>query len=129
MMKIKLSHIDHIVMTVKNINATCRFYQWLGMEIITFNNDRRALKFGDQKINLHEYGYEFEPHALNPIPGSVDICLISNTQLEEVITMLKQNNVLIEQGPLERTGAQGKIRSIYIRDPDGNLIEISNYIR
>ena len=124
----RLSHIDHIVMTVKDLETTCRFYRWLGMEIITFNNNRKALKFGDQKINLHEYGRELEPHALNPIPGSVDLCLISNTPLEEVITILQQNKIAIEQGPTERTGAQGKIMSIYLQDPDGNLIEISNYV-
>ena len=97
------------------------------MEVVEFKN-RKALKFGQQKINLHQVGHEFEPKALRPTSGSGDICLITDTNLNVVQDYLKQNNVLIEEGPIERTGAMGPIMSVYFRDPDGNLIEVSNYI-
>jgi catechol 2,3-dioxygenase-like lactoylglutathione lyase family enzyme len=123
----KIKSIDHIVLTVSDITQTCRFYtQILGMEEITFLNDRKALKFGSQKINLHIKGYEYDPKAKQPTPGSADICLIVETSLHEVINRLRKFGIQIEDGPLERTGAQGALISIYIRDPDGNLLELSN---
>ena len=121
----KISHLDHLVLTVSNIESTCHFYQTvLGFEVITFKGDRKALKFGNQKINLHQQGNGFEPKALQPTPGSADLCFIS-----DVVAHLNQLNIQIEEGPIERTGAMHPILSVYIRDPDQNLIEISNNIR
>ncbi|WP_267531200.1 VOC family protein [Acinetobacter oleivorans] len=123
----KISHLDHLVLTVSNIETTCNFYQTvLGFEVITFKGDRKALQFGNQKINLHQQGKEFEPKALQPTPGSADLCFISETPISEVIAYLNQLNITIEEGPVERTGAMRPILSVYIRDPDQNLIEISN---
>ncbi len=125
----KITQLDHLVLTVKDIDITCAFYHSvLGMEIITFGKDRKALKFGKQKFNLHQAGHEFEPKARNPLAGAIDLCLISETPLETIIKELKSHNVFIEEGPIERTGATGDINSVYIRDPDKNLIEIANYI-
>ncbi|XP_008067884.1 glyoxalase domain-containing protein 5 [Carlito syrichta] len=124
-----IRRLDHIVMTVKSINDTAMFYsKILGMEVTTFKKDRKALCFGDQKFNLHEVGKEFEPKAAHPVPGSLDICLITEVPLEEMIQHLKACDVPIEEGPVPRTGAKGPIMSIYFRDPDRNLIEVSNYI-
>ena len=123
-----IEHLDHLVLTVANIDATAAFYtSALGMELVTFNN-RRALRFGEQKINLHQAGNEFEPKAAHPMPGSADLCFITKTPLEDVILQLTSKKFAIELGPVERFGAVGKMRSIYLRDPDSNLIEISNYI-
>ena len=125
----KISHLDHLVLTVSNIESTCHFYQTvLGFEVITFKDDRKALKFGNQKINLHQQGNEFEPKALQPTPGSADLCFISDTPISEVVAHLNQLNIRIEEGPIERTGAMHPILSVYIRDPDQNLIEISNIL-
>jgi catechol 2,3-dioxygenase-like lactoylglutathione lyase family enzyme len=124
----KISHIDHFVLTVQNIPKTCQFYQQLGMEIITFANNRKALKFGRQKINLHQINREFEPKAKYPTSGSADFCLITETPLKEVIQHCQKQQIIIELGIITRTGANGKINSIYIRDPDQNLIEIANYL-
>ncbi|MCU4333138.1 VOC family protein [Acinetobacter pittii] len=125
----KISHLDHLVLTVSNIESTCHFYQTvLGFEVITFKGDRKALKFGNQKINLHQQGNEFEPKALQPTPGSADLCFISDTPISEVVAHLNQLNIQIEEGPIERTGAMHPILSVYIRDPDQNLIEISNIL-
>jgi catechol 2,3-dioxygenase-like lactoylglutathione lyase family enzyme len=125
--KISLSHIDHVVLTVRDIEETCRFYHSiLGVEVITFGEGRKALKFGSQKINLHELGGKYSPRAAAPTYGSTDICIISHTGIDQVIRELKQKNVEIIEGPSERTGANGKMISVYINDPDGNLIEISN---
>jgi catechol 2,3-dioxygenase-like lactoylglutathione lyase family enzyme len=127
-MAFTLEQLDHIVLTVANIHATTDLYiEVLGMEIVTFNG-RTALKFGDQKINLHQRGHEFEPKACRPTPGSADLCFITLTPMEEVIEYLNVLKVHIEEGPVERTGAVGKLISVYIRDPDQNLIEISNYV-
>jgi catechol 2,3-dioxygenase-like lactoylglutathione lyase family enzyme len=123
-----IDHLDHLVLTVADIDATISFYtSALGMEEVTFKN-RKALRFGEQKINLHQAGKEFEPKAAHPTPGSGDLCFITNAPLEEVISHLKELHLAIEEGPVERTGAVGSIRSIYLRDPDLNLIEISNYL-
>ncbi|WP_347019002.1 VOC family protein [Acinetobacter calcoaceticus] len=125
----KISHLDHLVLTVADIENTCNFYQTvLGFEVITFKGDRKALKFGHQKINLHQLGKEFEPKALQPTPGSADLCFISDTPISEVVGHLNQLNIQIEEGPIERTGAMHPILSVYIRDPDQNLIEISNIL-
>lgn len=124
----KIDRIDHIVLTVRSVEATCRFYaDALGMTIVTFGAGRKALAFGRQKINLHEAGREFEPKATHPTPGSADLCLIAATPLAEVIEHLKASGVAITEGPVARTGATGAIRSVYFRDPDGNLVEVSNY--
>ncbi|MFW1951873.1 VOC family protein [Acinetobacter beijerinckii] len=125
----KISRLDHLVLTVADIKITCQFYQSaLNFEVITFGENRKALKFGNQKINLHQVGKEFEPKALHPTAGSADLCFIAETPLEEVIAHLQTQNIDIIEGPIERTGAMGKILSIYLRDPDQNLIEISNYL-
>jgi catechol 2,3-dioxygenase-like lactoylglutathione lyase family enzyme len=124
---ITIQRIDHIVFTVRDIEATCAFYKTvLGMEEVTFGQGRKALRFGRQKINLHQRGKEFEPKALSPTVGAADVCFISSTPIEDVLRHLQAHQIKIEQGPVERDGSQAKLRSVYIRDPDGNLIEISN---
>jgi len=124
-----IDRIDHLVFTVADIEATCAFYQQvLGMRVETFGAGRKALCFGIQKINLHQYGNEFEPKAKAPAPGCQDICLISNRPLDEIMQHLTACGVVIEEGPIQRTGAVGPINSVYFRDPDGNLIEVSNYL-
>ncbi|NJO40167.1 MAG: VOC family protein [Cyanobacteria bacterium CRU_2_1] len=124
----KIDRIDHLVLTVQDIEATCEFYSTvLGMQIITFGDNRKALQFGQQKLNLHQAGNEFEPKAQHPTPGSADLCLITELPLTQVIDHCNVCEVKIEAGIVQRTGAMGAINSIYIRDPDGNLLEISNY--
>uniref|UniRef100_A0A8C1QBW3 Glyoxalase domain-containing protein 5 n=1 Tax=Cyprinus carpio TaxID=7962 RepID=A0A8C1QBW3_CYPCA len=116
-----ISHLDHLVLTVRDLNRTTHFYsKVLGMEVITFKGDRKALSFREQKLNLHQAGKEFEPKAKTPTPGSADLCLITKTPLTTVAAHLESNKNV-------RTGAVGPIRSLYFRDPDHNLIEISNY--
>jgi catechol 2,3-dioxygenase-like lactoylglutathione lyase family enzyme len=120
--------MDHLVLTVASIERTVAFYtEVLGMRAATFGDGRRALHFGDQKFNLHEAGHEFEPKAARPVPGSVDICLVVATPIDEVVALLAERNVPVVEGPVDRTGARGKIRSVYLRDPDDNLIELANY--
>ena len=124
-----IDRIDHIVMTVKSIDATCAFYERvLGMQRVTFAGGRYALAFGRQKINLHESGREFEPKAHVAAPGTLDVCLITTTPLADVIEHLARCDVAIIEGPVSKTGASGAIRSVYFRDPDDNLIEVSNYV-
>ncbi|WP_413299001.1 VOC family protein [Bacillus sp. 1P10SD] len=125
----QIKSLDHFVLTVHDIEATCKFYTTvMGMELQTFGEDRKALQFGQQKINLHVYGREFEPKALKPTPGSADLCFITETPLKQVVVHLEKNNVPVLEGPVSRTGALGKILSVYFQDPDGNLIEVSNYL-
>jgi len=124
-----IDRIDHVVMTVRSVDATCAFYERvLGMHAVTFAGGRRALAFGRQKINLHEAGREFEPKAHLAAPGTLDICLVTTTPLPQVIEHLARCNVTIIEGPVAKTGATGPLRSVYFRDPDQNLIEVSNYI-
>lgn len=125
----EINRIDHFVLTVKSIEKTCDFYgRILGMEVVSFGSGRKALKFGNQKFNLHQAGAEFLPKAEKPTPGSADFCLISDTPIEAVIEQLSSFSVEIEEGPVSRTGATGPILSVYLRDPDGNLVEISQYV-
>ena len=127
-MSLSIDRIDHIVLTVSDIEQTIWFYcDVLGMEEIEFGENRIALKFGNQKINLHSIDSDITPGAQYPTPGSTDICLISQTSIDEVAAMLEKHGIEIEEGPVTRSGATGKIISVYCRDPDGNLIEISNY--
>jgi len=120
--------IDHIVLTVKDIDATCSFYaRVLGMTVTTFHGSRKALSFGVQKINLHPYGKEFDPKAKAPTPGSADLCFVTSVPIRDVITHLASCGVNLIEGPVHRTGARGPMVSVYFRDPDGNLIEVSNY--
>lgn len=123
-----IESLDHFVLTVQKIEKTCEFYSTvLGMKIVRFGEGRLALQFGNQKINLHEFGNEFEPKAAFPVPGSSDLCFITKVPIEELIKHLQEKNIHIEEGPINRTGALGLITSIYVRDPDQNLIELSNY--
>jgi len=127
-MAIVIDRIDHIVLTVHDIDRTLDFYaRVLGMEKITFAGGRRGLAFGGQKLNLHQAGREFEPRALAPTPGAIDLCFIAASPLAEVIEALKAAGVVIIEGPVAKTGALGAMQSVYFRDPDGNLIEVSNY--
>lgn len=124
----QIKNIDHIVLTVADIAKTIEFYTTvLGLELETFKENRKALKFGNQKINLHQKGNEFEPKALHPTTGSVDLCFITTTPVEEVLLELNTKGIPIVEGIVDRTGANGLIKSVYIRDPDDNLIELSNY--
>ena len=124
-----IDRIDHVVMTVRSIEATCDFYsRVLGMRVVTFADNRTALAFGRQKINLHLAGHEFEPKANDATPGAIDICLITTPPLADVIEHLTRWHVGIVEGPVRKTGATGPIRSVYFRDPDLNLVEVSNYI-
>ncbi|MCK9896716.1 VOC family protein [Frankia sp. AgB32] len=123
-----IDRIDHLVLTVTDVERTVDWYaRVLGMTPVTFRGGRRALAFGRQKLNLHAAGHEFEPKAARPIPGSVDLCLVSGLPLDEVRAHLDALGVQVEQGPIARTGATGPITSVYVRDPDANLIEISTY--
>jgi catechol 2,3-dioxygenase-like lactoylglutathione lyase family enzyme len=122
-----ITGLDHLVLTVRDLDATLRFYvDGLGMRLETFGAGRRALHFGAQKINLHLAGQEFEPKADKPTPGSADLCFLSARPVDLVATHLKALGHRLIEGPVERTGATGRLRSIYLRDPDGNLIEIAN---
>ncbi len=125
----EVTRIDHLVLTVKDIDETVLFYQKvLGMKKVVFGQDRVALAFGQQKINLHALGREFEPKAENPTPGSADVCLITPVPMEEAMAHVRNVGVEILQGPVERTGARAKLLSFYFRDPSGNLIEVANEI-
>jgi catechol 2,3-dioxygenase-like lactoylglutathione lyase family enzyme len=124
----KLDRFDHLVLTVRNVETTCAFYSSvLGMDVVTFENGRKALSFGPQKINLHESGKEFEPRANRPTPGSADLCFVTSTPIQDVVKQLELSKIRILDGPVKRTGALGKMMSVYFRDPDLNLLEVSNY--
>jgi catechol 2,3-dioxygenase-like lactoylglutathione lyase family enzyme len=126
---VRIDRLDHLVLTVADIDATVEFYtRVLGMKAVTFGTGRTALAFGRSKINLHKAGHEFEPKAHRPTPGSADLCLIAAGPLEQVIEELAAHRVPIEEGPVEQTGATGPILSVYFRDPDQNLIEVSTYL-
>ncbi|WP_126582982.1 VOC family protein [Tengunoibacter tsumagoiensis] len=123
----QIDHLDHLVLTVQDIHVTCEFYsRILGMQVVTFAEGRKALCFGKQKINLHQKGKEIDPKAESPTPGSADLCFLTSLPLEEVITHLQSQNIPVLLGPVERTGATTSLMSIYFRDPDGNLLEVSN---
>ncbi len=126
---IAIDRVDHFVLTVQDPDATCAFYEKvLGMETVTFGAEqRKALTFGRQKINLHPAGREYTPRAKNPLPGSGDFCLITETPLEQVMEHLEACGIAIEVGPGPKTGAVGSLMSVYFRDPDDNLVEVSNY--
>ncbi|MED7788563.1 VOC family protein [Francisella sp. 19X1-34] len=124
---ISVNRIDHLVLTVKDINKTVEFYTKLGMKKEVFKQNRIALVFNNQKINLHLLGNEFEPKAQNVKEGSADICFIVDNDLNDLIKELDKVGIDVEEGIVNRTGATGAIRSIYVRDPDNNLIELSNY--
>jgi len=127
-MAFSIDRIDHLVLTVFDVDRTLDFYRRvLGMEPITFAEGRRGLAFGRQKLNLHQAGREFEPKALKPTPGAIDLCFITEGSLDEVIAHLRAQGVAIAAGPVEKTGALGPMMSVYFRDPDGNLVEVSRY--
>ncbi|NQD92603.1 VOC family protein [Pseudomonas sp. CrR25] len=123
-----IDRLDHLVLTVADIEATVAFYERvLGMRHEVFGQGRNALAFGQQKLNLHQLGREFEPKAKRPTPGAIDLCLISQWPIAAVLQHLVEQGVNVEEGPVVRTGALGPIESLYFRDPDGNLIEVSRY--
>jgi catechol 2,3-dioxygenase-like lactoylglutathione lyase family enzyme len=125
----KIDSLDHLVLTVKDIGATCEFYaKVLGMEVITFGENRKALSFGSQKINLQQLGRESTLKADKPTPGSADVCFITSVSLSDVIAHLNSCGVKLIGGPVERNGARGLMMSLYFRDPDMNLIEVANYV-
>jgi catechol 2,3-dioxygenase-like lactoylglutathione lyase family enzyme len=124
-----IDHLDHLVLTAVDGEATKDFYiRVLGMQLETFGSGRMAFRFGNQKINLHIRGHEFEPKAHVPVPGALDLCFIASIPLEQVIQRLNEAQWPIIEGPVLRTGATGPIRSVYVRDPDLNLIEISEQV-
>jgi catechol 2,3-dioxygenase-like lactoylglutathione lyase family enzyme len=126
---VRVQRIDHFVLTVEDLDRTIAFYvDALGMTETTFRAGRRALTFGTSKINLHQRGREFDPKAFAPTPGSADVCLVVEEPIDTVVAELMASGIQIEEGPVERTGAGGPILSVYVRDPDGNLIELSNYL-
>lgn len=123
----QIDSLDHLVLTVADVDASCAFYRRvLGMEVVTFGQGRKALAFGAQKINLHQAGQEFEPKAQRPTPGSADLCFLTSVPLPQVQAHLAACGVTVTEGPVQRTGAQAPILSVYFRDPDLNLIEVSN---
>jgi catechol 2,3-dioxygenase-like lactoylglutathione lyase family enzyme len=125
----KVDALDHFVLTCADMEASVRFYTGvLGMELVVFGESRKALRFGDMKINLHQQGKEFEPKAQQALPGSADLCFITSVPIDQVIEHLNQCEVSIIYGPVEQTGAISQLRSVYFRDPDQNLIEVANKV-
>jgi catechol 2,3-dioxygenase-like lactoylglutathione lyase family enzyme len=126
---VRVLRIDHVVLTVRDVERTLSFYERaLGMRPVTFGEGRRALAFGDQKLNLHQAGREFEPKARTPTTGSVDVCFTTDIPLADVVLHLARVGVALELGPVDKAGARKALRSIYFRDPDGNLVEVANEI-
>jgi len=125
---VRIASLDHLVLTVSDPEATIAFYERLGMRREEFGDGRLALRFGDQKLNLHRAGNAIQPHARRPTPGSADICLLVEGRLDDVERELEVAGVAFELGPVQRTGAIGPLRSLYLRDPDGNLVELSERI-
>jgi len=123
----KVERFDHLVLTVRNVDIAAEFYtRVLGVELVE-NGGRVALQFGNQKINLHETGSEFAPHASRPTPGSADVCFVTSSSVDEISEHLTTQKIEVELGPVERNGALGAMKSFYFRDPDGNLVEVSTY--
>jgi catechol 2,3-dioxygenase-like lactoylglutathione lyase family enzyme len=126
----KVNRIDHLVLTTSDIEQTINFYTTiLGMELISVEGGRKSLRFGTQKINLHEAGQEISPHARHPLPGSTDLCFITETSIQQVVEHLHSSGITLLKGPTKRIGATGPLFSIYIQDPDGNLLELSNHLK
>ena len=124
----KVVRLDHLVLTVRDIARTTDFYTRVcGMRKVEFGAGRHALHFGEQKINLHQAGAEIDPKSAHPTPGSGDLCFIVDTSIEDVVAHVAREGVAIEIGPVDRTGALGPMRSVYLRDPDQNLVELSSY--
>jgi catechol 2,3-dioxygenase-like lactoylglutathione lyase family enzyme len=124
----RIRSLDHIVLTCAAPEATVAFYERVGMTREEFAGGRLALRFGDQKLNLHQAGAEFRPHAATPLPGTADLCLLVEGSIEAVVERLAEVGITIEEGPVDRTGAIGPLRSVYVRDPDGNLVEFSEQV-
>jgi len=125
-----VSNLDHLVLTVSDIEASCLFYnRVLGLAILSFENNRKGLRVGDQKINLHQAGQEITPCAKHPTPGSADLCFISPQPISDFVSYLQTVEIEIELGPVKRYGIHGEMDSVYFRDPDGNLLEVSHYLR
>lgn len=128
-MRFAIDRLDHVVLTVADVDRTCAFYERvLGMERVTFAGGRVGLAFGGHKLNLHVAGREFAPRATRPIPGSADFCLVTTAPLAEVVDHLTACGVEVVHGPVDKVGARAALRSVYVRDPDGNLVEISNEV-
>ena len=124
----RIRSLDHIVLTCADPEATVAFYERVGMQREEFGGGRLALRFGDQKLNLHQAGAEFQPHAATPLPGTGDLCLLVDGPIEAVVEHLGEVGIAIEEGPVNRTGAVGPLRSVYVRDPDGNLVEFAEQV-
>jgi catechol 2,3-dioxygenase-like lactoylglutathione lyase family enzyme len=124
----RIRSLDHIVLTCADPEATVAFYERVGMQREEFGGGRLALRFGDQKLNLHQAGAEFQPHATTPLPGTGDLCLLVDGPIEAVVEHLGEVGIAIEEGPVDRTGAVGPLRSVYVRDPDGNLVEFAEQV-
>jgi catechol 2,3-dioxygenase-like lactoylglutathione lyase family enzyme len=122
---VTIRSLDHLVLTVADVDATVAFYERIGMRLERFDGNRLALRFGQQRIHLHRAGAEVEPHARQPQPGSADLCFLVDGRLDAVERALREAGVAIEIGPVDRSGAVGPMRSLYVRDPDGNLVELS----
>jgi catechol 2,3-dioxygenase-like lactoylglutathione lyase family enzyme len=122
---VRVATLDHLVLTVACVDATVAFYERLGMRGETFGGGRRAVHSGRQRLHLHQAGAEIEPCALRPVPGSADLCFLVEDSLEDVARELAEAGIAIELGPVERSGAVGAIESLYVRDPDGNLVELA----
>lgn len=124
----RVDRLDHLVLTVADLDVSIDFYtRILGMRPVTFGDGRRALRFGRSKINLHLAGHEFEPRAARPTPGSADLCLVSPDAPDQVVAELREAGIAVVEGPVAKTGALGEMVSVYIRDPDDNLVEIAHY--